>query len=65
MKEESENMMVMLTGKGGCQVADKTVKARITNGKGFITVSPASAITDDDGQTEFTITALKRLGAQG
>ena len=39
------DVVVTLTGKGGCPVAGETVKARITKGKGFITVSPASAIT--------------------
>ena len=58
--EESDDVMVTLTGKGGCPVAGETVKARITKGKGFITVSPASAITNDEGQAVFTITALKK-----
>ena len=59
-KEESDDGMVTLTGKRGCPVAGETVKARITKGKGFITVSPASAITNDEGQAVFTITALKK-----
>ena len=59
-KEESDDVVVTLAGKGGCQVADKTVKARITNGKGVHHCFAASAITNDEGQAVFTITALKK-----
>ena len=61
-KKESDDVLVTLTGEGGCPVEGETVKARITKGKRFITVSPASAITNDDGQAEFTIMALKKTG---
>jgi len=59
-KDESSNVIVTLTGEGDCQVAGETIKARITKGKRRITVSPAIAITNDEGQAEFTITALKK-----
>ncbi len=52
--------MVTLTGEGDCPVEGETVKARIATGTRRISVLPASAITNADGQTEFTITALKK-----
>jgi hypothetical protein len=55
---------VTLTGEGDCPVEGETVKAKITKGKRFITVSPASAITNDDGQAAFTIMALKKGNAK-
>jgi hypothetical protein len=61
-KKERDDVVVTLNGEGDCPVEGETVKARITNGKRFITVSPASAITNDEGQAEFTITALKKTG---
>jgi len=61
-KKKSDDVMVTLTGEGDCPVAGETVKARITKGKSLITVSPASAITNDDGQAEFTIMAVKKTG---
>ena len=47
-KEESDNVMVMLTGEGDCPVKGKRVRAKITKGKKLTFISPASSITDDD-----------------
>jgi hypothetical protein len=63
-KKESDDVLVTLTGEGDCPVEGETVKAKITKGKRFITVSPASAITNDDGQAAFTIMALKKGNAK-
>ena len=61
-KKESDDVLVTLTGEGDCPVEGETVKAKIIKGKGRISVSPTSATTNVDGQTEFTITALKKVG---
>jgi len=59
-KKKTDVVMVTLTGEGDCPVAGDTVRAKITKGKRLITVSPASAITNDAGQAGFTIMALKK-----
>ncbi len=61
-REESDDVLVTVIGEGDCPVEGETVKAKVTKGKKRITVSPSSAITNDDGQAEFTITAQKKTG---
>jgi hypothetical protein len=61
-REESDDVLVTLTGEGDCLVEGETIKAKITNGKKRISVSPTSVITNADGQAEFTITALEKTG---
>ena len=61
-KKESDDVMVTLTGEEDCPVEGETVKARVTKGKRLITVSPASAIINDNGQAVFKITAKNETG---
>jgi hypothetical protein len=52
-----------LNGDNGCPVADKDVTVKInTAGKKCITVSPASATTEESGVAMFTIQAKKAIG---
>ncbi len=60
---ESGVVTITLTGKSGCKSAGKTVKAKVTLGKKRISsVLPVSAITDANGEAQFTITAGEKTG---
>ena len=61
-KEESDVVTVTLTGEDDCRAEGETIKAKITQGKGRISVLPANAITNAEGLSQFTITALKKTG---
>ena len=61
-KNTSEPVTVTLTGAGGCGVEGETVTAKVTRGRKRIAVSPASSVTDEDGEATFTITAGKKTG---
>ena len=61
-KNTSEPVTVTLTGTGGCGVEGETVTAKVTKGSKRISVSPASPVTDEDGEATFTITAKKKTG---
>ena len=47
---------------GDIPVPNVVVKVRVKNGKGRINISPLTALTDENGQTTFTITAKKKTG---
>ncbi|MBM4054748.1 MAG: hypothetical protein FJ264_08775 [Planctomycetes bacterium] len=61
-KKEDDRVTVTLTGEEDCPVEGETVKAKVVEGEKYVSVSPASAITDDNGQTVFDITAKKKTG---
>ena len=62
-REEMDEVTVTVTGNGGCPVEEETVTATIDKaGKKRISISPASAVTDESGEAEFTITATEKLG---
>ena len=61
-KEESDVVTVTLTGEDDCRVEGAPVKVKITQGRGRISVSPAHAITDAEGLSQFAVTALKKIG---
>ncbi|QQR65988.1 MAG: SBBP repeat-containing protein [Candidatus Brocadia sp.] len=53
---------VILTCKAGLPSVNQPVKAKVVSGKKFVTVSPAEAYTDEEGQATFTITATEKKG---
>jgi len=54
---------VKITGEDGCSVEGEIVMATIgASGKKRISVSPASQLTNENGQAIFTITAKKKIG---
>ena len=60
---ESGDVVVTVTGKGGCPVEGETVTAMIKkSGRKRITVSPTSATTNADGEATFTIIAKNKAG---
>lgn len=60
---ESGDVVVTVTGKGGCPVEGETVTAMINkSGRKRITVSPTSATTNADGEATFTIIAKNKAG---
>ncbi len=62
-RKTSSNVTVTVTGNGNCPVEGETVTASIgASGKKRISVSSASQLTNENGQTTFTITARKKLG---
>lgn len=58
-KGESKEVTVTVTGASGCAVEGETVTATVISGQKRATVSPSSGVTDENGQTAFTITAKK------
>ena len=65
-REEMDEVTVTVTvtGGGGCPVEDETVTATINKaGQKRISISPASAATDESGEAEFTITAKDKPGS--
>ncbi|KKT20441.1 MAG: hypothetical protein UW04_C0030G0002 [Parcubacteria group bacterium GW2011_GWB1_43_8] len=60
-RKTSEDVTVTITDTDGCVVEGETVTATINfAGRNRISISPSSAITDENGQTTFTITAMKK-----
>lgn len=53
---------VMLTGEGNCPAEGEIITVKVTKGRTIISVLPVRAVTDADGQAEFTVTARKRPG---
>ncbi|MDO8743686.1 MAG: Ig-like domain-containing protein [Candidatus Brocadiaceae bacterium] len=53
---------VTVTGTNGCPVEGKQVTPKVSTGKKFVSVSPASQETDEDGQAVFTIKAMNKKG---
>ena len=59
----SEDVTVTVTGANDCAVEGETVTATINfAGRNRISISPTSAITDENGQATFTIAAKKKAG---
>ena len=59
----SSKVTVAVTGSGNCPVEGETITATIgASGKKRISVSPASQLTNENGQAIFTITAKKKIG---
>ena len=62
-RSSSKSVTVTVTGEDGCPVEGETVTAKIDKaGQRRIVISPASGVTDTDGQVTFTITAGKKTG---
>ncbi len=61
-REQSDVVTVTVTGDDDCPAAGVTVEAKVRKGKRRVSVSPASAVTDANGQATFTITATKKTG---
>lgn len=62
-KKESETVTVTATGKNNCPVEGVTVTATVNkSGSKRISVSPSSSVTDENGETTFTITAKNSTG---
>jgi len=62
-RNASGDITVKVTGEDGCAVAGETVTATINKaGKKRLSVSPTSAVTDENGRAIFTITAKKKVG---
>src|SRR3990167_987236 len=62
-KKASSEVTVKITGEDGCSVEGEIVMATIgASGKKRISVSPASQLTNENGQAIFTITAKKKIG---
>ena len=65
LREEEGEVTVTVSDKAGtCQAAGVTVTATIDKaGLKRISISPASAVTDESGEAEFTITAKDKIGS--
>lgn len=62
-RSSSRSVTVTVTGEDVCPVEGETVTAKIDKaGQRRIVISPASGVTDTDGQVTFTITAGKNTG---
>jgi hypothetical protein len=59
VREQSAEETVTVVCGDDAPSVNRLVQASIVSGKKKITVSPASALTDANGQAKFTITALK------
>lgn len=57
---KSKDVSVTLAGTDGCPAEGEAVMVVITVGKGRISVSPASQVTDENGEATFTLTAGKK-----
>ncbi|MBE7446441.1 MAG: carboxypeptidase regulatory-like domain-containing protein [Planctomycetia bacterium] len=64
VKEQSaeETITVVCNVKDDLRAVNRLVQATITGGKKRITVSPASALTDANGEAKFIITATTKTG---
>ncbi len=58
----SEQETITIICEDGTPVAGETVKAKVKSGKDMVAVSPLTTVTDNDGQTVFTITAVNKPG---
>jgi hypothetical protein len=62
LREESEEVTVTLTCGDGSPSADKLVTVEVKGGKKRVNVTPANALTNENGQATFTITATTKTG---
>jgi hypothetical protein len=62
VREQSAEETVTVVCGDDAPSVNRLVQATITSGKKRITVSPASALTDANGQAKFTITATTKTG---
>jgi hypothetical protein len=62
-RNQSKVATVTVEGNGGCVSEGVEVMATINkSGKKRISILPESAVTDDEGKSTFTITALNKTG---
>jgi hypothetical protein len=59
-QKKSSIVTVMLTGEDNCPVEGGRITAKVAKGKTIISVLPKSAVTNADGQAEFTVTVRKK-----
>lgn len=62
LREESGEITVTLTCGDGSPSANRLVNVDVKTGKKRVVVSPASALTDENGQAIFTVTATNNTG---
>ena len=62
LREESEEVTVTLTCGDGSPSADKLVTVEVISGRKRVNVTPANALTNENGQAKFTITATTKTG---
>lgn len=62
LREESEEVTVTLTCGDGSPSANKLVSVDVKGGKKRVNVTPANALTNENGQATFTITATTKTG---
>ncbi len=62
-KKKRTTASVSVTGNGGCPVEGQVVTATINTGKKYLSVSPMSTTTDENGNAEFAIRAKNKTGA--
>jgi len=62
-KGQTKDVTITVTGKDGCAVEGETVTATINRGGNKrVSISSSSEVTDENGQTKFTITATNKTG---
>lgn len=62
-RNKSGKVTVAVTGEDDCLVEGEAITATISNAcQKRISISQASEVTDENGQAEFTINALKKTG---
>ncbi len=59
---EDREETITLTCKKGLPSVNQIIKVKIVSGKKHVTISPAEAYTDENGQATFTITATEKKG---
>lgn len=62
LREESGEITVTLTCGDGSPSANRLVNVNVKSGKKRVTVEPATALTDENGQAVFTVTATTKTG---
>lgn len=62
LREQSGEITVTLTCGDGTPSANRLVNVNVKSGKKRVTVEPATALTDENGQAVFTVTATTKTG---
>ncbi|BBO19301.1 conserved hypothetical protein [Candidatus Brocadia pituitae] len=62
LREQSGEITVTLTCGDDSPSANRLVNVEVRSGKKRVTVSPASVLTDENGQAKFTVTATTKTG---
>src|SRR3990167_4172639 len=60
--KEGKTVTITVTGNEGCKSQGVTVNASVKTGKKRVTIDPVSNTTDENGEAEFTVTAVKKKG---